>query len=142
MRKAIFSLLLLITSFAALSVACGNDSGSTLATVSVGSEIITLDVTEDYVREQNAIGDSLGYGRDILTDLSFYWVELEILEFDDGVEWRGIVISLYAAQGLRQLIEKGQHDLAYDIAQMSFDKLQEDYWLETGHELTYPLKFR
>lgn len=118
----------------------GGDSESEFrqATVSVGSETITLPVSEDYVRRHNEMGDALHYGRDEITDLSYYWVGTETLEFAPG---RGYLISTYAAEALRKLIREGRGDLAYEIAQESFERSQQKGWPSTDHKLVYPLKF-
>lgn len=122
-----------------LAVICG--AGYYLsrpATVSVGPETVPLNASNGYVLYKNMVGALSGYGRCDITNLSYYWVEINGLYYSDG---GGVLISDYAAQGLKKLIEKGEGDLAYKIAQESFDRVQKKYDWGTEYKLIYPLKF-
>lgn len=117
-------------------------------TVSVGPEIIALrdsngySISNGYVLFANKEGDIRHFGRCSITNLSFYWVETDGLYYAPGT---GMLISIYAAQGLRQLIKEGKGDLAYKIAEEAFEKTYKEE-LARGkfgkyNKLIYPLVF-
>src|SRR3989338_6077114 len=97
------------------------------AFVQVGPIKVAVNHTKGYVAFANLVGDTLGYGRCMISGTSLYWsVADEYLarekDFTDSkfLSDSGSIVSIYAAKGIRE-IKSGYGDrIAYLIAQQSF----------------------
>jgi len=105
------------------------------ASVTIGSEQVSLPESRGKVLLLNTIGNCKKYGSCQITGLSFYWtLDRAFLYTPEG---GGVIFSDVAVESLMRMKDKKK---AYQIAQAAFDRIQKNHWGGTHYELLYPLK--
>src|SRR3989344_6333745 len=94
------------------------------AFVQVGPVKVALNHTKGYVVFANLVGDTLGYGRCMISGASLYWSEADEYlarekDFTDSkfLSDSGSSVSIYAAKGIREIKNEYGDSIAYLIAQ-------------------------